>query len=281
VSGSLQPPFRPERPALDVIDLANALLKEELPGFEIAGAFSSVKPTKLLPKLGPLAVVVMGMVGDDLLQVLAREDSAEPGWTALSLDTVPSWLALDGDQGLATRVTGVEQGALEVRYALNGQVYDVPVLNERLCLVEWGVENKPDSPWPQAVAIRRDDGWHDPVLPGIYITERGLVDSYPLTDDPTEKQLVASLYLDAAIAEEPRRALKLIRLIVGRADDDQLGLIGAGPLEELVIAHGERLVDEIKRIANVDERFRKALAAAWVSRASKRVRNELAEFYSK
>jgi hypothetical protein len=280
MSSDMQLPFRPEHPVFDVVELATTIIREELPGFEMTGAFASFKPNDLLPSLSPLALVVMSTTAEDVLQVLAREDPAD-GWTAISVDTVPTWIALDRELGVATRVTVVEQGALEVRCASKSEVYDIPVLNGRLCLVEWGADNKPHSTWPEPVAIRRADGWHDPVLPGLYMSEQGLVDSFPLTDEPTPRELTASIYLDATIVHDPRRALKLIRLLIARADDDQLGLIGAGPLEELVIMHGDRLLDEVRRLATIDKQFRRALEAAWIYRASKRVRSELTEFYPK
>lgn len=274
----VDPPFRPHPPKSTDEDLAIALLGHEFPASGVTGILSSPKPEAILNSIGTLSLVVAALDDDHLMQVLARHEGERTGWIALSLDPVPSWLVLDGDSGVGTRVTGLEDGVVEVRLSINGGVLEVPSLAGRLCLVEWGVANEKDLPWPKPIALRRSDGWHDPVSPGIYMTEPGLIDAYPLTADPNRNQLVASLYLDAIVSEQPKRALNLIRRIMERANDDELGLIGAGPMEELVIEHGAQLLGDIKRLAETDERFRRVLQAAWIGRAPKHVRRELAEF---
>lgn len=46
-------------------------------------------------------------------------------------------------------------------------------------------------------------------------------------------------------------------------DDELIGLIGAGELEELIRAHGNKLWPDIERLARKDVRFRRALASVW------------------
>ncbi len=54
--------------------------------------------------------------------------------------------------------------------------------------------------------------------------------------------------------------------ILRAAPDAIIGNIGAGPLEDLVIQHGNSLIDWIEGEARRDPRFRQALAGVWISK---------------
>lgn len=69
------------------------------------------------------------------------------------------------------------------------------------------------------------------------------------------------------IDEEPERGWEVILLLVGRSDDDALGAIGAGPLEDLIRVHHHAFVDRIEAEAARDVAFRAALAGVWISLA--------------
>ena len=53
--------------------------------------------------------------------------------------------------------------------------------------------------------------------------------------------------------------------IVAAAPNDQLGYIGAGPLENLLSEHSAAFGERIEAQARRDPRFREALAAVWLS----------------
>lgn len=60
-------------------------------------------------------------------------------------------------------------------------------------------------------------------------------------------------------------ACEVVAALVGGAkDDDEVALVGAGPLEDLLHTHGEALVDDVDRFARQDSRFRRALSAVWL-----------------
>ena len=61
-------------------------------------------------------------------------------------------------------------------------------------------------------------------------------------------------------------ALNLVTALVRAAEtDDDLALVGVGPLEDLLIRHGAELVDGIDNLARRDPQFAQALTAVWWS----------------
>jgi len=64
---------------------------------------------------------------------------------------------------------------------------------------------------------------------------------------------------------EPEDAWNVVLALVTMADDESLGYIGAGPLENLVHQFGTELVDRIEDRARQDPRFRFCLGAVWLS----------------
>jgi hypothetical protein len=64
---------------------------------------------------------------------------------------------------------------------------------------------------------------------------------------------------------DPAAAWELVLALVRAADDDSLGYVGAGPLEDLVTAHGVSLIQEIEHEAMIDPRFQACLARVWLS----------------
>ena len=61
-------------------------------------------------------------------------------------------------------------------------------------------------------------------------------------------------------------AWELVLELLDRASEDEVGLVIAGPLEDLVCQHGATLVSEIEQRAVADEYFRWALGGIWLSR---------------
>lgn len=62
--------------------------------------------------------------------------------------------------------------------------------------------------------------------------------------------------------------LEMVRLA---PHDRCFGVIGAGPLEGLLGAHGEEVMDRVEIEASTDPRFRKALNGVWKERMSDEV----------
>jgi hypothetical protein len=67
-----------------------------------------------------------------------------------------------------------------------------------------------------------------------------------------------------AIASDDDRAVPLMVALADAADDAQaLAYLGAGPIEDVVLAGSPAVVDRIEGAAERSERFRYALRCAW------------------
>jgi len=84
-------------------------------------------------------------------------------------------------------------------------------------------------------------------------------------DSPASRPLHwASDEVRKAVDEDPLRALSVLAKAAAAAPGDQdLALIAAGPLEDLLCLHGVQVIDEVERLAAKDERFRRALSGVW------------------
>ena len=68
------------------------------------------------------------------------------------------------------------------------------------------------------------------------------------------------------VEQDAERGWELVCELVQQADnDDQLGAIGAGPLEDLLRKHGQAVVDRVEGEARRNTHFRMALGCAWLS----------------
>ena len=66
--------------------------------------------------------------------------------------------------------------------------------------------------------------------------------------------------------DEPEVAWDLVLGLVERAPEDEaLGWVAAGPLEDLLCHHGPELIDRVEALARSDPRFRRCLARVWGS----------------
>jgi hypothetical protein len=78
-------------------------------------------------------------------------------------------------------------------------------------------------------------------------------------------------YLTALASADPVRALHIVEIVLDAViEPDQIGLIGAGPLEDIATAIGERLAaddriafETLKDSARDHPRVREALVVAW------------------
>ena len=76
--------------------------------------------------------------------------------------------------------------------------------------------------------------------------------------------------------ESPSEALEVIGRLIELADDDEMiGDIGAGPLEDLIREHASRVVDDLAIRADSDARFCQALSHVWFSEEDVAVRERL------
>ena len=81
---------------------------------------------------------------------------------------------------------------------------------------------------------------------------------------------------DGDQAPEPELALNIVVELVERApDDESLAYVAAGPLEGLVVDHGERLIDRIESLAKERPKFQKALAGIFLTRCPEPVRKRI------
>jgi hypothetical protein len=78
--------------------------------------------------------------------------------------------------------------------------------------------------------------------------------------------VAAAEAVDACVLDGGPEALGLVAALLRAADsDDDLGLVGAGPLEDLLHRHGAALIDSIDDLARRDPQFAKALRGVWWS----------------
>jgi hypothetical protein len=78
--------------------------------------------------------------------------------------------------------------------------------------------------------------------------------------------VAAAEVVDDRVCSGGPEALDLVAALVRGADtDDDLGLVGAGPLEDLLTRHGATLVDDVDNLARRDPRFARALDSVWWS----------------
>jgi Family of unknown function (DUF6869) len=75
--------------------------------------------------------------------------------------------------------------------------------------------------------------------------------------------------LSDLVRDDPEDAWKVIEMI-RRLDgaDRVLANLGAGPLENLLVAHGDEFIDRIECLAKSDEQFRKLLGIVWQNKMS-------------
>jgi hypothetical protein len=77
----------------------------------------------------------------------------------------------------------------------------------------------------------------------------------------------ANEFIDDLVICHAIDVIPLIRALVDAApDEESLKLLGAGPLEDLLRDErcGNDVLDQIERIAALDERFRTALSGGWI-----------------
>jgi len=90
--------------------------------------------------------------------------------------------------------------------------------------------------------------------------------SKPQNDDP---DFAAWEKLNDLIHERPSQAFNLVEQIISKTEDKRvLGSMGAGPLEDLLVSHGEQFVDKVLDNARQDEKWRFVLGCVWINSAN-------------
>ena len=63
---------------------------------------------------------------------------------------------------------------------------------------------------------------------------------------------------------DPDRCLDWILVALGKASDDlEIGTLAAGPLEDLVVDHGDAVINRIEGLASASAEFRRLLSGIW------------------
>ena len=74
----------------------------------------------------------------------------------------------------------------------------------------------------------------------------------------------ATELLNKLVQHEPESAWQLINeLILEAQDDEELGCVAAGPLEDLLSVHGSQFVERVEHASGSSERFQRCLAGVW------------------
>jgi hypothetical protein len=85
---------------------------------------------------------------------------------------------------------------------------------------------------------------------------------------------------ELAQESDPHAAWRIVKEILPRVSDDQIGYLAAGPVEDLIDFHWQELETEMAELARSSARFREALACVqlgpWVPEEVKRRFEEMA-----
>ena len=64
--------------------------------------------------------------------------------------------------------------------------------------------------------------------------------------------------------DDPDEAWQItVELVTRASDEEALGYVAAGALEDLICAHPDAMIDRVESRARQDARFRKAIARVW------------------
>jgi hypothetical protein len=90
------------------------------------------------------------------------------------------------------------------------------------------------------------------------------IDYAARADADDDEHFWACELVDDLVRSDPEAAWPLILELVRRSQsDDLLANVAAGPLEDLLVRHGEAFIERVERQAQADRRFRKCLRGVW------------------
>ena len=91
-----------------------------------------------------------------------------------------------------------------------------------------------------------------------------LVDAYLRYKERKDEDLWAFEEMDNLVKEKPLEAQEIIIKLITKAPDDKtLAFIAAGPLEDLLVHHGEKVIDWAEENTRQNNKFAKALSCVW------------------
>lgn len=109
-----------------------------------------------------------------------------------------------------------------------------------------------------------------------------LVDAYLRYKERKDEDLWAFEEMDNLIREKPIEAQDVILKLIDKAlDDNTLAFIAAGPLEDLLIHHGEEVIDWVEKNARQNNKFAQCLAGVWESSIKKDIWKRITLFREK
>jgi hypothetical protein len=94
----------------------------------------------------------------------------------------------------------------------------------------------------------------------------------PRQSPQTEVYFWAFERLSDLVRDDPEEAwgiMEMVRRLDGA--DVILSNLGAGPLEDLLVAHGDKFIDRVECLAKSDEQFAKLLGVVWKNRMSEEI----------
>jgi hypothetical protein len=78
-----------------------------------------------------------------------------------------------------------------------------------------------------------------------------------------DEDLWACGEVDEIVWSDPHAGWTLILALVDQAPDELLGMVGVGPIEDLIGHHPREVIDKVVKQARADDRFLDALCASW------------------
>jgi hypothetical protein len=94
----------------------------------------------------------------------------------------------------------------------------------------------------------------------------------PVESEERDRNFWAFMRLSDLVRTDPEAAWLVIQEILRKDTGDViLSNLGAGPLEDLLVAHGERVIDRIEERAARDSTFKKLLGVVWKNAMSEHV----------
>jgi hypothetical protein len=94
----------------------------------------------------------------------------------------------------------------------------------------------------------------------------------PEESEERERNFWAFMRLSELIRGDPEAAWSVIEKMLERDTSDViLSNVGAGPLENLLVAHGASFIDRIEKRAESDMTFKKVLGTVWKNAMSEEV----------
>jgi hypothetical protein len=96
-----------------------------------------------------------------------------------------------------------------------------------------------------------------------------LLQHLPQASDEYERTFWVHMRLGELVQDDPESAWVVIHAIRNVDGSDLvLANLAAGPLEELLVFHGEEFIDRVEALAQQDQQFKKVLGAVWKNNIS-------------